>query len=352
MKNKLVVINSISEPIQPSPGFAKKGLSDFKLDIMGLCGFGCRYCSSNSGNYLRINRERFADATEEQLGERIYPADDPALTFVWRDVLEHLERQLDRKPRDWGKGQVLVFSMLTDGFSPIMVKRGVTEAALRMVLDRTQFRVRILTKNATVGSPWWVEFFAGHRERVVVGLSIGTLDDEWAKRVEIGTSAPSARLNALRNLQDAEIPTYGMLCPMFPDLLRGDALEELVNRIDPYAVEDIWAEPYNDRENWKAVSDSYPPGSRTREILTRAYQDHDWAAWSSYATRLYLRLLAKSRSQGWTKKLHYLLYEGHIVEKHAHRLAGLRGVLLQSKPDATGLSKNPSIAAIQDDGTE
>lgn len=347
MRNKLVVINALPEPIQPSPGFAKKGLADFKLDIMGLCGFGCRYCSSNAGNYLRINRERFADLTEEQLGERIYPADDPALTFVWEDVLENLQRQLDRKPRDWGEGQVLVFSMLTDGFSPMMVKRGFTEAALRMVLDRTRFRIRILTKNAIVGSPKWVRFFAEHRKRVVVGLSIGTLDDEWAQRVEVGTSKPSARLRALRHLQDADIPTYGMLCPMFPDLLRGDGVEELVDRIDPYAVEDVWAEPYNERFNWKAIRDSHPAGSRTHDMFTRIYQDHEWTRWSSYATRLYVRLREKAAKQGWTRKLHYLLYEGHIVEKHARRFAGLRGVRLQSKPDAGGLSTNPFIAAIQ-----
>ena len=58
MKPKLVSIPSVKEPIQPSPGFAKNSLSDFKLDIMALCQFGCRYCSSNWGNYLWIHRER------------------------------------------------------------------------------------------------------------------------------------------------------------------------------------------------------------------------------------------------------------------------------------------------------
>ena len=69
MKLSVVEVPSIKVPITSSPGFAKKDLSDFKLDACGLCGFGCRYCSSNSGNYLRINRAMFADLTEQQLGE-------------------------------------------------------------------------------------------------------------------------------------------------------------------------------------------------------------------------------------------------------------------------------------------
>lgn len=32
MKPNIIQVPSIKEPIRPSPGFAKKGLSDFKLD--------------------------------------------------------------------------------------------------------------------------------------------------------------------------------------------------------------------------------------------------------------------------------------------------------------------------------
>ena len=91
--NKTVKIPSIINPIAPSPGFKKKDLSTFKLDIYGLCEFGCKYCSSNSGNYLRINKEPFANITEKQLGERIYPAEVPNLTFEWFDIIDRLNNQ-------------------------------------------------------------------------------------------------------------------------------------------------------------------------------------------------------------------------------------------------------------------
>ena len=48
MKNVIVNVPAVKGPIRKSPGFAKKELADYKLDIVALCGFGCRYCSSNS----------------------------------------------------------------------------------------------------------------------------------------------------------------------------------------------------------------------------------------------------------------------------------------------------------------
>jgi DNA repair photolyase len=347
MKNKVVTVPSIKQPIQTSPGFAKKKLSDYKLDILGLCGFGCRYCSSNEGNYLRIQRGRFAERTLEQLGERLLPADNPSLMFVWPDVLARLDEQLARKRPGWGAGKTLVFSMLTDGFSPELVRSGVTERALLAVLERTAFRIRVLTKNAVVGSPKWIRFFNRHPGRFVVGLSTGTLDDDWARRIEIGTSLPTARLRALRKLQDAGVPTYGMLCPVFPDLLERDALDSLISHIRPDVVEHIWAEPYNDRNNWSIVREGYEPGTYGYRWLTDVYANGNTERWSHYATKLYERLQRRANRDGWLDKLRYLLYERNIGENDAPKYRGLRGVLLQSAPGDDGLSTNPYMAREQ-----
>jgi hypothetical protein len=90
MRNKIVKVPSIKNPIAESPGFAKKQLSDYKLDACGLCGFGCAYCSSNVGNYLWIWRKQFAEQTKPQLGESLLPAEEPALMFILPDYLERL----------------------------------------------------------------------------------------------------------------------------------------------------------------------------------------------------------------------------------------------------------------------
>ena len=52
--------------------------------------------------------------------------------------------------------------MLTDGFSPWLVQQGHTRTALDLLIENTSFRIRILTKNAAVGSKSWVRYFADH----------------------------------------------------------------------------------------------------------------------------------------------------------------------------------------------
>ena len=85
MKPIIVDVPSIKDPIKKSPGFHKKELADFKLDIMGLCQFACKFCSSNAGNYLRINRDKFAALTEAQTAAilGVWATVGPLLFAVW-----------------------------------------------------------------------------------------------------------------------------------------------------------------------------------------------------------------------------------------------------------------------------
>ncbi len=335
--------------VRESDGFVKKHLSDFKIDLLALCEFGCRYCSSNTGNYLRINRPRFADLTRAQLGERILPSEDPKLRFACEgDVSAQLDRELSARSKSWGTGKTLVFSMLTDGFSPWLVSEGFTRAALDLLVERTSFRIRVLTKNAVVGHSEWIEYFLRHQPRFVVGLSTGSLDTEWARAVEIGTSSPRARLASLRALQDAGVTTYGMMCPIFPDVIAGRGLDELIDAIRPARTETIWAEPYNDRANWSDVRSGYREGSPGWEWFTRVYERGDQAEWSRYATDLYVALKLRAEAEGGLPKLKYLLYEHGIVAEHARSYCDPRGLMLQSPASPEGFSHNPHIRAVQE----
>jgi DNA repair photolyase len=352
MKSILVEVPSIREPIQPSPGFAKKGLADHKLDIMGLCGFGCTYCSSNSGNYLRINRARFRKAAWQQTGSPLTPSDSPELSIVWSDFPERLHAQLAPKEVDWGKGQTLVYSMLTDAFSPEMLRRGWTRWAIEEVLSRTSFRVRVLTKNSIVGARPWTEFLSQHRQRVVIGLSIGSPRAELSQYVELGTSVPEARIRATRALQDAGVTTFGMLCPVFPSALQNGGVEELLERLRPAQMERVWSEPFNDRKNWQHVHDRLPNGHPDKLWLRRCFGERDHELWSEHAAKLYQRIRSVAQRGGWLEKFTYLLYESNLTRTGADILGDLECVLLQSKPSDDGLSANEHVRALQVARTE
>jgi DNA repair photolyase len=347
MKSKNVIVPQMKSLIKKAPGFAKKKLATYKLDIAALCAFGCRYCSSNTGNYLRINQKVFAACAEDQIGKAVKPIEDPCLMMVWPEVVNQLTEELEGKNKSYGEGHTLIFSMLTDGFSPPLVEEGITQAVLELMLDRTSFRIRVLTKNAIVGSKEWVHFFAEHKDRFVVGLSTGSLDDDWSQRMELGTSPPSDRFAALANLQAAGVPTYGMLCPVFPDMLEDGLIEKMIELINPELVEHIWAEPYNSRANWKVVRDSFVPGSQAYEWFTNVY-GHKWTyLWSRYATDLYRRMHRPALMGGWVHKIRYLLYEDKITAADSLQFRELEGVLLQSKPGDDGCSQNPNIAKLQ-----
>jgi len=327
--------------------FDKKGLAEDKVDILKLCGFACVYCSSNAGMHISMLLQTISEAVREATGADFdrHNVNDVAITY--KDVIGTLNRQLDSLAMPPGKGRTLVFCQLTDGFSPQVLRSGTTREILEILIDRTDFRIRVLTKNAIVGRPEWIRFFADHADRFVVGLSIGSLDNEWAKRVERLTSVPTSRVKALHALQDAGVPTYGMLCPMFPEVLEGDHIERLMDAIRPELCEHIWAEPFNDRRNWEYVRQCYEQGSSMWNWLTDVYEHDRQDLWSGYATGLYQRLKDRAFSDGWLEKLRYLLYESGIITEDAPAFEGLDGVLLQSKPHKNGSSKNEAFAQLQ-----
>jgi len=341
--SKVVVtkIPSLKHFIQAGSGWVKKGLCNDKIDLLGLCGFGCSYCSTDSTTYLRMNRRKFETLTMEQNEVSYAPRENPLLTYEYEDVIPKLEQELDSYHKGKGKGRVLAFSKLTDAFSPRLVSSGITKKALELIFKHTEYRVRIMTKSAVLGKSDWVSFLSEHKDRIVVGFSTGSLNDAWAKKVEVGTGIPSKRLEALEKLQNAGVPTYGMLCPMFPEMLDEKKMDDLLNRISPSVVETIWAEPYNDRANWRVVREGFDRSSDEYSWFTKVYENGDKDLWSEYATRLYTMLLERAQTNGWTEKLRYLLYEGDIKAWHAPKFNGLRGVLLQGDKDKKGESLNP-----------
>jgi len=337
--------------VQPADGFVKKGLATHHLEMTRICGFGCTYCSTNAGTSTRINLRRIKTLSREQVGRELVPRLDPDLTVTYDpdEVMRRLELEIAHHGPGWGEGKTLVVSMLTDAFAPPPIADGLTMRVLRALLAGTRFRLRILTKSALVGTEPWLSLFACYPDRIVVGLSVGTLDNAWARKVEINTASPSVRLRAHRMLQDAGARTFGMLCPVFPSMLDGDAIEQLVAAIDGRRCERVWFEPYNDRINAAKVAAGYEPGSAGAAWFHEVYGCRKLDLWSSYATKLYERVLAVARCEGWAERLIYLLYELDITpaDAEAFGAARMQGVLLQSKPGEDGRSQNPAFAAIQ-----
>lgn len=351
-------------PILDAPGFAKKLLAKRHMDLARRCAGQCVYCSTAATTPMRVHRGRLKMLAAAQLGAPVDPTRAHGVAIAWdaEEMLRRLAAQLHGKPRGWLAGETVMLSQLTDAFLGEPLRSGLTARAVDMVLesgvmapvgDKGPGQFRVLTKCSAVARPEWIRRFTDHRQHFTVGLSMGTLDDALAARMEPATSLPSARVRAMRRLQRAGVRTFGMLCPVHLDALDDQErpLDALIAAIQPEQCERIWAEPYNDRNNWTAVRDAYAAGSPAWHRMESVYGDGAVSLWSEYATRLYTHLHDAAQAGGWSSKLRYLLYEDQIAEQDAPRFAGLDGVLLQSAPQAkgerAGYSINQHIAALQ-----
>jgi hypothetical protein len=51
MKEKVITVPPLKTLIKKAPGFAKKELATYKLDITAMCGLGCLYNNRTKGGH-------------------------------------------------------------------------------------------------------------------------------------------------------------------------------------------------------------------------------------------------------------------------------------------------------------
>ncbi|NQV27567.1 MAG: hypothetical protein HQ518_24725 [Rhodopirellula sp.] len=198
MKSTVVEI-SPGQNIIAKQSWTKKNLADAHVESVLFCEFGCRYCSSNAGLHLRFKKKSIEDAVTSQAGQSFDPHDAGDVVITYPGIAQKLNEELSRRKCKPGVGQTLVYSQLTDGFSPQLLQTGTARQILELLLTKTEYRIRVITKNAVVSHKDWLRFFADNADRFLVGLSVDTLDGEFAHSMERRTSSPKARLKVLRD---------------------------------------------------------------------------------------------------------------------------------------------------------
>ncbi|MFZ2102533.1 MAG: PA0069 family radical SAM protein, partial [Oricola sp.] len=117
----------------------------------------------------------------------------------------------------------------TDPYQPIerewMLMRAILE-----VLDRHNHPVGIVTKSHLVTRDIDILSRMAEKGLVKVALSVTTMDRKLARTMEPRASTPSKRLEAIRMLTDAGIPTSGMIAPIIPGL-NDHEIEKLLDAV-------------------------------------------------------------------------------------------------------------------------
>lgn len=183
----------ISRNASPDIGF------DRSINPYRGCEHGCAYC--------------YARPTHAYMG--LSPGlDFESRLFVKPDAARLLERELG------APGYVvhpIALGTNTDPYQPIERRWKVTREVLE-VLDRTSHPVMIVTKSALVLRDVDILARMAARGLARVSLSITTLDPRLARSLEPRAASPEKRLNALRGLSEAGIPTGVLVAPIIPAL--------------------------------------------------------------------------------------------------------------------------------------
>jgi DNA repair photolyase len=161
------------------------------------CEHGCVYC--------------FARPTHAYLG--LSPGlDFESKLFMKPDAPALLEKELSAKdytPR------TIAIGTNTDPYQPIEKKYEIMRGILQ-VLERAGHPVGIVTKSALITRDIDILSRMASRNLVKVAISVTTLDPRIARTMEPRAPTPQRRLNALRRLSDAGIPTSVMMAPVIP----------------------------------------------------------------------------------------------------------------------------------------
>src|ERR1700689_5566288 len=134
--------------------------------------------------------------------------------FAKPDAPQLLEKELaaqDYEPR------MIAIGTNTDPYQPIERGRKIMRGILE-VLDSAGHPVGIVTKSALVTRDIDILSRMAKRNLAKVAISVTTLDAKLARTMEPRASTPPKRLEALRQLSEAGIPTTVMVAPVIPAL--------------------------------------------------------------------------------------------------------------------------------------
>ena len=176
---------------------------NFSINPYRGCEHGCVYC--------------FARPFHEFLG---YSSglDFETKIHVKRNAAELLCREF-MKP-SW-QPQVVSISGVTDAYQPAESRFRVTRSLLEVFAE---FRnpVGLITKNALVTRDIDLLSEMAKRDAASVAVSITTLDESIARKMEPRTSTIAKRFDAVKQLTQAGVPVAVMLAPIIPGLTDND----------------------------------------------------------------------------------------------------------------------------------
>ena len=291
-------------------GFAHKLLCDGPTFTAGTsCAYSCSFCFVPSA--MKKQEKWLKDHGVEGSHEDVVIRRTNAIEIARKQLESHKlsERQ---------KQKVIYASPLVDVAANMEFVRETVEIC-KVILELTNWDIRLLSKSnllpkiavALQAHPGPFANFADSispRNRIIYGVSTGTLDDNLAAAFEEGTPKVSKRIESLHWLQDNGFRTFGMICPSLPQWDYPKFALNMANALRAEKLEHCWAEVINVRgESFERTEKCLRDAGFGGEAAALRAVSTDKNAWEQYA-----RSTFDSQWRYYGDKFRFLQY----VNKH------------------------------------
>lgn len=321
MEEKRAVMNG--KPVYEVPaksvinwdsGFKHKLLCDGPTFSTGsACAYSCSFCYVPD---IMAKSPHMAGVTEK--------FED--IVIRRRGSVEAIRHQLDsKKGRELSQQKLVIYaSPLVDVAANMDLVRETIDVCYE-IIHRTHWDIRLLSKSNLL--PKIAQRFCreGEKNRIIYGVSTGTLDDKLAKAFEEGTPLVSKRIESLRWLQDNGYRTFGMVCPSLPQKDYFAFSKEMMDAIRADRCEHVWAEVINLR------GDSF---LRTMNAL--AFAGYPWEAHE-------VKLISEDKVL-WEKYARLTFFNHHLaLDGNYKKLRFLQYVTKDTRPFWEKLQDNGAV---------
>lgn len=236
---KPVFYNEAKTIITLKSHFEEKLLCDGPTFSTGVaCVFSCSFCYVAS-HLLRTRQTGEIRKAGLKFEDTVIRRKKP-IEVVRGQLLDNDGGPRYNNPAD---RRVIYASPLVDVAATQELVRETVEVC-KLILEHTHWQIRLLSKSkllyrlaGQIPAKW--------KDRMIYGLSLGTLDDKLAGAFERGTSSSSSRLEALHKLQDEGYRTFGMICPSLPQQDYEAFARRMAEAIRVDRCEHVWAEVIN-----------------------------------------------------------------------------------------------------------
>ncbi|MFO8133494.1 MAG: radical SAM protein [Thermoplasmatota archaeon] len=214
---------------------------DYALNPYRGCAHGCRYCYVPA--VLHQPRGELTDVAAKV------------------NIPQVLRRELKRKRQG-----IVGIATVTDPYQPAERDCRLIRKCLPL-LCKHDMAVDIQTKSPLVTR----DIDLLHRfQRVAVGVTVTTLDEDTRRLLEPGAPPVEQRLAALQELSDSDIATYVFFGPILPDLEVADAAG-YVQRFADAGADELMVDTLHLKKGvWESIAAVLPDGKR--ELYQRRLQ--------------------------------------------------------------------------------